>query len=50
MRTRLLLAAAMLALAVGFLVKTTLGLAHHGSLAAIYGGSFGPIQILEIVD
>ena len=49
MRTRLLLAVAMLALAVGFLVKTSLGVANH-RLVPMYGGSFGPIQILEIVD
>jgi hypothetical protein len=49
MGTRLLLAAAMLALAVGFLIKISLGVAHH-SLLPTYGGSFGSVQILEIVD
>ena len=49
MPTRLLLATAMLALSLCFLVKTRLGVAHH-SLLPVYGGSFGPNQILEIVD
>jgi hypothetical protein len=49
MRIRLLLASAMLVLAVGFLIKTSLGAAQH-RLLPMYGGSFGPIQILEVVD
>ena len=49
MRIRLLLALAMVVLAVGLLAKTSLGVAHHG-LSPIYGGSFGPIEVLEIVD
>jgi hypothetical protein len=49
MRTRLLLATAMLALAVCFLVMTRLGVAYH-SLLPIHGASFGSIQILELVD
>ena len=48
MRIRLLLTVAMVALALAWWAKTHLGTADHNSPTR-YGGSYGPVQVLEPV-